>query len=45
MGIAINKDDETLLAKVDEILAEMHADGTMTKISEKWHDGIDISVK
>ena len=45
MGIAINKDDETLLVKIDEVLAEMHADGTMRKISEKWHNGADITVK
>lgn len=45
MGIAINKHDMTLLEKIDEILAEMHEDGTLTAISEKWHDGIDITVK
>ena len=45
MGIAINKDDTTLLAKLNEILAGMFADGTMKSISEKWHDGADITVK
>ena len=34
-----------LLEAVDKILEEMHLDGTMTKISEKWLDGVDISVK
>ena len=45
MGIAINKNDVTLLERIDEILAEMHADGTMKAISERWHDGMDITVK
>ena len=45
MGIAFNKKDVTLLEKVDEILQEMHEDGTLREISEKWHDGMDITVK
>ena len=45
MGIAINKDDTTLLAKLNQILSDMFADGTMKSISEKWHDGVDITVK
>jgi len=45
MAIAINKNDPELLAKINEILQEMHEDGTMTKISEKWHNGIDITTK
>ncbi len=45
MGIAINKDDKELLERINEILKEMHDDGTMTKISEKWLDGVDITVK
>ncbi|HOP12111.1 MAG TPA: transporter substrate-binding domain-containing protein [Oscillospiraceae bacterium] len=45
MGIAINKDDDTLLTKLNEILADMFADGTMKSISEKWHNGADITVK
>ena len=45
MGIAINKDDTELLERVNEILKEMHEDGTFTKISEKWLDGVDITVK
>ena len=31
-----------LLAEVDTIIAEMHADGTMTELSEKWY-GLDYS--
>lgn len=43
MGIAINKEDDTLLTAIDEILQEMHDDGTLTAISEKWHSGADIT--
>ncbi len=45
MGIAINKDDKELLERINEILKEMHEDGTLTKISEKWLGGVDITVK
>lgn len=45
MGIAIKKDDEALLEAIDGILQQMHGDGTMTAISEKWHNGADITVK
>lgn len=45
MGIAINKEDKELLEKVNVILQEMHDDGTLTKISEKWLDGADVTVK
>jgi polar amino acid transport system substrate-binding protein len=45
MGIAINKADTALLDKINEILQDMHDDGTLTAISEKWHNGADITVK
>lgn len=45
MGIAINKDDKELLEKINKIIQEMHEDGTLTKISEKWLGGVDITVK
>lgn len=45
MGIAFNQDDDTLLEKVNEILGEMREDGTLREISEKWHNGADITVK
>ncbi|KUO50740.1 MAG: ABC transporter substrate-binding protein [Desulfitibacter sp. BRH_c19] len=45
MGIAVHKDDVELLEKLNEILEGMHADGTLTKISEEWHEGEDITVK
>lgn len=45
MAIAINKNDTELLDKVDEILQQMHEDGTLKTISKKWHNGIDITAK
>ncbi|MBN1892385.1 MAG: transporter substrate-binding domain-containing protein [Clostridiales bacterium] len=45
MAIAVNKDDEALLAELNKILQEMHNDGTLRGISEKWHDGADITAK
>ena len=44
MGIAINKDDSELLKRVNEILQEMHDDGTLTELSEKWL-GVYVTVK
>ena len=35
-GIGFRKSDAKLLAEVDKILDEMRADGTASKISEKW---------
>lgn len=42
-GIGFRKGDDKLSAEVEKILAEMAADGTVAKISEKWF-GSDISV-
>lgn len=44
MAIAIKQEDNDLREKLDEILEEMHADGTLTEISMKWF-GEDITVK
>ncbi|MFA5659232.1 MAG: transporter substrate-binding domain-containing protein [Oscillospiraceae bacterium] len=45
MAIAINKDDAELLEEINKILQEMHDDGTLTEISEKWMNGEDITKK
>lgn len=45
MGIAVNKDDVELLEELNNILEELHADGTLREISMNWHDGEDITVK
>ena len=33
-----------LLFEIDKIIGEMHADGTLTELSEKWFDGDDLTV-
>ncbi len=45
MALAVRQKDNKLREKLSEILQEMHDDGTLAKISEKWHDGRDITVK
>lgn len=45
MGIALNKEDTSLLEKMNELLEDMRNDGTLKNISEKWHNGSDITVK
>jgi polar amino acid transport system substrate-binding protein len=44
MGIAIRQEDTSLLERINEILQELHDDGTLTAISEKWLGG-DVTVK
>ena len=36
-------DSQTLVDKISDIIAEMHEDGTLSKLSKKWY-GIDYSV-
>jgi polar amino acid transport system substrate-binding protein len=47
LSVAFDKSSEldgaSLQEAVDEIVAEMHADGTLSELSMKWYDGIDIS--
>jgi polar amino acid transport system substrate-binding protein len=47
LAIAFDKDSEldsaSLLEAVDQIVADMHADGTLTELSKKWYDGIDVT--
>ncbi|MCF6273834.1 MAG: transporter substrate-binding domain-containing protein [Rhodobacteraceae bacterium] len=42
LSVAIDKGDAELDAKIAEIVAAMHADGTLTEMSIKWY-GIDYS--
>jgi polar amino acid transport system substrate-binding protein len=42
VAVALRQEDVELREKISEILAELHADGTMTEISMLWH-GIDIT--
>jgi polar amino acid transport system substrate-binding protein len=36
-------DNDSLVATVDQIVADMHADGTMRALSEKWFGGLDLT--
>jgi polar amino acid transport system substrate-binding protein len=47
LAIAFDKTSEldgtSLQDAVDQIVADMHDDGTLTELSEKWYDGIDVT--
>ena len=49
LGVAFDKggslDGQSLLDEVDGIIADMHDDGTLTELSKKWYDGIDLTVE
>ncbi len=46
MGVALRLGDDDLLERVNQALAGMRDDGTMTAISEKWFgEGVDITVE
>jgi polar amino acid transport system substrate-binding protein len=36
-------DNDSLVSAVDAILGEMHADGTLSALSEKWFGGLDLT--
>jgi polar amino acid transport system substrate-binding protein len=42
LAVATDKGDPELKAKLGEIIAAMHKDGTLTKLSDKWY-GVDYS--
>ena len=48
LAVAIDKQHtlpiDTLLKAVDDIVIAMHADGTLTNMSVKWFDGIDLTL-
>jgi polar amino acid transport system substrate-binding protein len=47
LGVAFDKsgpDPTAMVAKVNQILDDMRADGTLKKFSEKWFDGADLTV-
>ena len=37
------EDNDSLVAAVDAIIGQMHADGTLTELSEQWYEGTDLS--
>ncbi len=49
LAVAFDKssqaDGTSLFETVDGIVAEMHADGTLSELSKKWYNGIDLSVQ
>lgn len=49
LAVAFDKnsslDPTSLVEAVDGIVTEMHDDGTLTKLSEKWYDGLDLTVQ
>ncbi|AZO94338.1 transporter substrate-binding domain-containing protein [Halocella sp. SP3-1] len=44
IAVAFRKEDSTLLVEVNKILLEMHKDGTLAGIGDKWF-GMDITLK
>jgi polar amino acid transport system substrate-binding protein len=38
-------DSTTLEEAVDAIVADMHADGTLTTMSQEWYNGLDLTVQ
>ena len=49
LAAAIDKeapaDPKPLLDEASKIIKEMHEDGTLTELSKKWYDGIDLTKK
>lgn len=47
LAVAFDKSSEldvtSLQEAVDQIVADMHADGTLSELSKKWYDGIDVT--
>ena len=39
----LHVDPTASLAAVDDIVGEMHDDGTLTELSKKWYDGVDLT--
>lgn len=48
LAVAFDKgvdDNDSLVAAVDAIIGEMHADGTLTALSMQWYDGLDLTTR
>jgi hypothetical protein len=48
LGIAVDKSgppDSDFVARLTQIVNDMHSDGTLTTFSKKWYSGTDFSVK
>ncbi len=42
LSVATDKGDDEFDAKIAEIVGEMHEDGTLKALSEKWY-GVDLT--
>ncbi len=42
LSVATDRGDEEFNARIAEIVAELHEDGTLTELSEKWY-GVDLT--
>jgi polar amino acid transport system substrate-binding protein len=38
------EDNDSLVAAVDEIIGQLHEEGVLRELSEKWYKGVDLSV-
>jgi ABC-type amino acid transport substrate-binding protein len=49
LAVAIDKssraDPTSLFNAVNGIIKEMHSDGTLSRLSKKWYDGTDLTLK
>jgi len=48
LAVAFDKsveDNDSLVAAVDEIIGQMHEDGTLTSLSEEWYEGLDYTTQ
>ena len=49
LGVAIDKsadlDPASLVEAANQIVAEMHEDGTLTEMSKEWYGGLDLTVQ
>lgn len=49
LAVAFDKraplDPTSLVEAVDRIVGDMHADGTLTELSKKWYNGLDLTVQ
>lgn len=48
LAVAFDKaleDNDSLVETVDQIIGDMHEDGTLTTLSEEWYGGIDLTTQ
>lgn len=48
LAVAFDKaveDNDSLVAAVDAIVGQMHADGTLSELSDTWYEGLDYTVQ